>query len=173
MTSLLRHSHVQMHKYEREDKLRDLLRSGVTGQSHKGVLQVVFTVKSVVVCRRAWQKCYGVSDTLIEKLVREIKGGVQTSTVPNMDDGTGPVTAYDMELVDIAKKFSIKLTPQTWAGVLLPNGSASKYTYCWLSEYFNICGDFIPNANEGEIHLEPTTVCESVFYSSLQLFYIE
>ena len=41
MTSLLRHSHAQMHKYEREDKLRDLLRIGVTGQSDKGVLHVV------------------------------------------------------------------------------------------------------------------------------------
>ena len=160
MTSLLRHSHAQMHKHAREDKLRDLLRSCVTGQSDKGVLHVVYTVKSVIVCRSAWQTCYGVSDTLIEKLVREIKGGVQTTTVPDMDDWTGPVTAYNMELVDIAKKFSIRLTPQTWAGVLLPNGSASKYTYCWLSEFFTICGDFIPNANEGEIHLEPTTVCE-------------
>ena len=112
----------------------------------------------MTVCRRAWQKCYCVSDTLIEKLVREIKGGVQTTTVPDMDDWTGPVTAYNMELVDIAKTFSIRLTPQTWAGILLPNGSASKYSYCWLSDFFTICGDFIPNANEGEIHLERTTV---------------
>jgi hypothetical protein len=114
-----------------------------------------------------------VSDTLIEKLVREIKGGVQTTTVPNMDDWTGPVTAYEMALVDIAKKYSIKLTPQTWAGVLLPNGSASKYTYCWLSELFSICGDYITNANEREIHLEPTTVCKSVSSCSLKLFYMK
>ena len=144
-------------KYERDCRLRNMLRDNIIRVTEKGYLIIDYKINGISVCKIAWLYCYGVTESLQERLVREIKDGIVGNT-RDLNDRSAPDHSVLSSIVEIAKTMNITISSATWSSMFVPNGTASKMTHTWMSGWFTACGDHIPNALEGEIHLEPTQV---------------
>ena len=110
------------------------------------------------VCRKCFRNCYGVANSTVLLIVKEIKSG-EVIVEPKFKSNT----KVEPKLVDILVKMAIKrgneLTKAQIAMLSVPSSPSSMSCYAWMHNYFELVGDCIPNA-DGEVHLEPLNIWE-------------
>ena len=148
------HQNGQNCKSEAKEALRPLFNATVKGLSSEGELQHKFKIgvgaNAATVCRTAWARAFNISHHMLDSLAQEYKSGQLGAKSRALNDHSHSCKDYHSAM---NKLQLVTDNPSKYlAGMILPNTDASKEAYYWFKEYFEICGDHMPNSNE--IHLE-------------------
>jgi hypothetical protein len=92
----------------------------------------------------------------LEDIIRRIKFGDRSGVGPFRDDSKGADKVFVTNIINLAEKYEITLSPLQVAALQLPNTEASLSCFTWLKSFFETVGDHIPTVNE--IHLDPQSV---------------
>jgi hypothetical protein len=111
------------------------------------------------VCRVAFMNSYGLTKYTLDTLCSFVKSGKKSGETV-LNDKSNVVASDERhfkEIIEYAALQGIKLSIEQLAALQIPNTPIALETYSWMSFYFSMVGDSIPNSNN-EIHLEPTSV---------------
>jgi hypothetical protein len=111
--------------------------------------------KQHVVCKSGFIKAYTLSRWYVDDVISRYKAGHKTG-ISDLNEKTSipPHIVSDKTLTSFAEEFGITLTPEHLGNLRMADGIQSKLTVSWMSYYFSLVGDHVPNSNN-EIHLEP------------------
>ena len=115
----------------------------------------------VGVCRYCFAQCYECSHGLLDSICLSLKND-EVAPAPSFNDRTSAYT-YDkffkQALNQLANKANRFLNHDQIAALQFPNTVQSLSCYSWMTSFFDLVGDKIPN-RENEIHLECITIKE-------------
>ncbi len=112
------------------------------------------------VCRQCFVQCYECAHGYLDEICASIKRG-EDSTVPNLGDNTAAYVYSDTfksALTEMARSEYIFLNHEQIAALQIPNTVQSLSCYAWMSSFFKLTGDVMPNSIE--IHLEACEIKE-------------
>lgn len=112
------------------------------------------------VCRQCFVQCYECSHGYLDNICASIKRGEDT-TVASLGDNTAAYVYSDTfksALTEMARSEYIVLNHEHIAAMQIPNTVQSLSCYAWMSSFFKLTGDVMPNSVE--IHLEACEIKE-------------
>jgi len=137
------------------DKFRSFKVDVTPTNSYKFVILIGEGRSMHIVCRRGFCRAYGVSIWYLDDIIGRLKNK-DTVCLTNANP-VAAITASSMptdRLHRFVADFGISLTPQQIGATRLPQTEISMMCSSWMSYYFSLVGDQVPNS-DGEIHLEP------------------
>jgi hypothetical protein len=122
---------------------------------HKFVFRIGSPSNQHVVCKKGFVKAHTISRWYVDDVINRYKCG-HKSGISELNEKTSiPASVLsDKTLMSFAEEFGISLTPEHLGNLRMADGVDTKLTVAWMTYYFSLVGDFVPNSNN-EIHLEP------------------
>lgn len=120
-------------------------------------------------------QCYDCSHNLLDSICASLKKD-EVVVQPMLHDKTGAYeysAVFKRQLNHMAQKTGRFLNHDQIAALQIPNTLQSLSCYAWMSSYFELAGDKIPNKDE--VHLETgtlTAIYEEVYHSTLKYPFI-
>ena len=108
-----------------------------------------------IVCRKGFCLAYSVSTWYLDDIISRLKNK-EIVCLTNINPATA-IEASQMTtdcIKGFALDYGVHLTPQQVGAARLPQTEKSMLCSSWMSYYFSLVGDQVPNADH-EIHLEP------------------
>jgi hypothetical protein len=110
--------------------------------------------KRISVCKKVYAKVICRGETFLDELIRDIKDSVESTSRP-FSDRSNVYDKHEIALImKTAGRLGIDITPEKLGTMQVHNSDKMLHLCSWFKEYFDVCGDCMPNRN-GEIHLEP------------------
>ena len=116
-----------------------------------------------------------VGQSYLDEICKDLKNGVVNND-PVLSDKTGAYVytpAFKNALDSMTSITGDVLDHKKISALQIPNTVVSLSCYAWMSSYFDLMGDKIPNSDE--IHLEPVCVKDiyvEVSYNTYLLYFI-
>jgi hypothetical protein len=106
-------------------------------------------------CRDGFMKYYQITKYELDRIVSTLKqrAGVKATDYEILNEAKLPTKEIVSQLQSDADKFGITFTKEMQGKLFIPTSGGGGEVYAWLSEYFSLYGDVVPNA-DGELHID-------------------